>query len=429
MNKYLISFLTIASALTVTSCSDDSRPATPVQAAVEVTLPEGFDLSDVSDARLSFYNVSNGSTTDFDVSGSQASVKVVPGFYNVSYSASVSLHDGVKGQLRAQQLGVTVGTDASALLKLTAFAHVPSDDLIISELYYTGSLKNNGDQYNGDQYLKLYNNTDHVIYADGLAIIESAFLTTQKYDYTPDVLNEAVTVDAIYLIPGAGTDVPVAPGESLLIADVAVNHKDINPYSIDLSGADFEWYDVSSDPKTLDIDNPAVPNLDKWYSYTRSVWQLHNRGFKAYGLARIPVGREEYFAQYRYTYEYENVTEAGSFPMSRIGYKIPNEWIVDMVNTSVPSVYVWNVNIPALDMGWAYCGEIDNDKKRYFHAVRRAFEGEDADGRIMLRDTNNSSVDFHSYVYPSVIEEQSAVIDIDGTQCPTLTIDGIIPVK
>ena len=113
--------------------------------------------------------------------------------------------------------------------------------------------------------------------------------------------------------------------------------------------------------------------------------------------------------------------------MSRTAYRLPNEWIVDVVNTSVASSYLWNVCTPALDMGWAHCGTIDGDKTRYFHAVRRAAESIEPDGRVVLRDTNNSSVDFNSYVYPSEIERQGTAVSLDGTPCASLTIDGVMP--
>ena len=125
-----------------------------------------------------------------------------------------------------------------------------------------------GKQYNGDQYVKIYNNTDHVLYADGVSLMESKFITVTKYDYTPDIMKEAMTVQAIYTIPGNGTDHPVQPGESLIICDTGMDHRVANPNSFDLSRADFEWYDESSVPAHMDIDSPTVPNLDKYYCYT-----------------------------------------------------------------------------------------------------------------------------------------------------------------
>lgn len=298
---------------------------------------------------------------------------------------------------------------------MEAYVAVQSDDLIIKEIFFTGTLQRSGNTYNGDQYIKLYNNTDHVIFADGLALFESLFLTTQKFNYTPDMVDKAVSVDAIYVIPGSGTDYPVQPGETLLIADAAIDHRAINPNSFNLSNANFEWFDDSTDPRYSDLDNPAVPNLDKWYCYTNTVFLLHNRGFKAYGLARIPVDRDTFLKDAYYTVDYDQITVAGSFPMSKTGYLMQNDWIVDIVNLSVEAVYQWNVCVPALDSGWSYCGTIENDKTRFFHSVRRKADAVGTDGIEHLRDTNNSSLDFNPEAIPSEIEEQGTAIDYEGT--------------
>lgn len=418
MNKLLLLQLALISLFGV-ACTDTSTDPLDVSAHLSVTMPADVDAGAVTGGSVSFYNVSNGITTTVPAPNpADVSFSVLPGLYNISYSARCTLDGGVEADVRAQALGVTVAS-ASQAVTLTAFAIVPVDDLIISEIYFTGSLQTSGDQYNGDQYFRLYNNTDHTVYADGLTIFESQFLTTQKFNYTPDIMDEAVSVDALYTIPGSGREYPVEPGASLLIADMAINHRDINPNSIDLSHADFEWYDESTDPRNADIDNPAVPNLDKWYCYTYTVWLLHNRGFKAYGVARIPVDRSTYLANYRYTCNYDQVTAAGTFPMSRDCYKLPNTWIRDVVTLSVASEYKWNVSAPALDSGWTHCGTINGDKNRYFHAVRRKMAYIAADGRVVLSKTNNSAHDFNPFVTPSEIENQSE----GGVK----TIDGITP--
>ena len=64
-------------------------------------------------------------------------------------------------------------------------------------------------QYSGDQYIKIYNNSDSVLYADGLVILESAFNTAQQYEYTPDIMSQAMAVQCVYVIPGNGKDYPV----------------------------------------------------------------------------------------------------------------------------------------------------------------------------------------------------------------------------
>ncbi|MDE7135652.1 MAG: DUF4876 domain-containing protein, partial [Muribaculaceae bacterium] len=269
----------------------------------------------------------------------------------------------------------------------------------------------------------------HVIYADGITFFETKFLTTEKRIYTPDLMATDVTVQALYTIPGGGKDHPVEPGQYLLLADTGIDHRVANPNSFDLSNADFEWYDLSTKPSTMDIDGPTVENLDKWYCYTLSIFLLHNRGFKAYGIARIPVDRDTYLKDFRYEFDYEIVTEVGTFPMSGNGYRIPNEWVVDIVNCSVASQYAWNLCAPSLDSGWTYCGTIDKDKMRYFKAVRRKLLYINDKGNPVFKDTNNSSDDFNPEVTPSEIEIQHTAIDVNGNVSNGITYDGITPIK
>jgi hypothetical protein len=242
-------------------------------------------------------------------------------------------------------------------------------------------------------------------------------------------MSEAMNVQALYTIPGSGTDHPVAPGEYLILADTGIDHRVANPNSFDLSNADFEWYDISTSPTNIDIDGPTVENLDKWYCYTLSYFILHNRGFKAYGIARIPVDKETYLTDYRYDYDYTLVTVAGTFPMSASAYKIPNDWIVDVVTCSVASDYAWNVCAPSLDCGWTHCGSIDKDKDRYFHSVRRKLLRIRDNGIPEFKDTNNSTEDFNPDCIASEIEIQGTAINYLGDKATTLTYDGVVPIN
>lgn len=342
------------------------------------------------------------------------------------YEAELQTSDGQISKVRAQAHSIQI-TDGINNLTLTAYLQPTGDDLVIAEIFFAGSQQSSGNNYVGDDYIKLYNNTDHVIYADGVSFFESDFMTTQKFDYTPDIMDQAMSVDAIYTIPGNGSDYPVQPGEYLLIADNAIDHRTSNPNSFDLSHADFEWYDESTTPNFFDIDNPNVTNLDKWYCYTKSVFMLHNRGFKAYGIARIPQDRDSYLKDNLYQYEYEMVLPAGTFPMDGEGYKIMNEWILDVVNLSVESERVWNVCHSSLDAGWTSCGTIDKDPTRFFRSVRRKMTGLTEDGKPVLQDTNNSSVDFNANCIPSEIEMQGTAIDYTGAKASTITYDGVTP--
>lgn len=425
MKQTLLSIACIILAVGLWSCDDTLSGAIDTTGVtVGIQIPSEAASVEPGSEKISFRNIASGRSYSFVPA---ESIMLIPGMYDVAYEAAAILANGASSTLCALRQSVIVG-GSECHVDLEAYCIVDCGDLIISEVFFAGTLQRSGNQYYGDDYVKLYNNSDHVIYADGLTFFETKFLTTEKRVYTPDIMDEAVTVQALYTIPGSGHDHPVAPGEYLLLADTGIDHRIVNPNSFDLSHADFEWYDVSTKPNNLDIDGPTVENLDKWYCYTQSFFLLHNRGFKAYGIARIPVDRETYLRDYLYSFDYEIVSSAGTFPMSGTAYKLPNRWIVDIVNCSVESDYAWNLCTPSLDSGWTHCGTIDKDKTRYFHAVRRKLLRMNDDGTPVFKDTNNSSADFNPDVVPSEIELQHSAIDANGTPCLTITYDGITPI-
>ena len=57
---------------------------------------------------------------------------------------------------------------------------------------------------------------------------------------------------------------------------------------------------------------------------------------------------------------------------------------------------VWLVTAPSLDLGWTYCGSVDQDASRYGKSVRRKVASTTADGIVLLQDTNNSAADFEA---------------------------------
>lgn len=421
-------FMIISAVLTLLYGCEKENGVNYVAVSVIVEYPADLVSPQTVSESFEFRNVTTGTVSVF---AERNGILLPEGLYDCSYTAEVrylfgsdTLTASVQGMTRSVQL-----SPASSKVTVSSFVLEDKGDFIIQEVFFTGTLYPTGKQYNGTGYVRIYNNTDHVLYADGLAFMESKFSTTQKYDYTPDLLSSHMTVHAIYVIPGSGQEHPVAPGESLILCDTGIDHRLVNPNAFDLSHADFEWYDVSSSPSNLDIDSPTVPNLDKWYCYTNSFFILHNRGFKAWALARIPLDKETFLIENLYEYKYTMVLPAGTFPMSQTAYKVPNEWIVDAVNASVASEYVWNVTDASLDRGYTYCGEIDHDKTRYFKSVRRKLLYKTSDGRCVLKDTNNSTVDFNAGCVPSLIEEQHTAVDANGTPSVTVTYDGVTPVE
>lgn len=400
---------------------------------LSVTTPECVKDLQIVSQKVQVTNLSTGTTTTLTTLDN---LTLPEGLYDMVYSADVTYTAQSSYNETAQAHGRLTGkaenvqvTGTTTHVKIDTYLSAETDDFIFEEIFFSGTLRSSGLQYYGDSYIKIYNNTDHVLYADGLAFCESKFKSTQYFEYSPDIRKDTMSVWSLYVIPGSGHDHPVQPGHSLIICDTGIDHRTANPNSFDLSAADWEWYDVSTRPDHMDIDSETVPNLDKWYCYTLSFYILHNRGFTSFALARIPIDKLQYLKDYKYTYKYTMYLPAGTFPMEQDAYKIPNSWIVDGVNCSIEAKRLWNILPPSVDAGWTHCGKIDKDKTRYFRSVRRKLQYLNADGTMHLQDTNNSTEDFNTECIPSIIEAQHTAIDAQGTRATTETYDGVVPKK
>jgi hypothetical protein len=109
------------------------------------------------------------------------------------------------------------------------------------------------------KYFEVYNNSDTTIYLDGkywgvgwdkVADYGAAWPCAQTEVVRNDP--EGIWVQHVFRFPGRGTDYPLAPGNTALIAKAAIDHREVDPRLFDLRHADFEW----GGP------NPDVPNLE-----------------------------------------------------------------------------------------------------------------------------------------------------------------------
>lgn len=279
-------------------------------------------------------------------------------------------------------------------------------EFVIEEIYFTGTaLPETGspDKYQGDQYIKIRNNTDEDLYADGmLLILQSSVLSNMEGEIPAavDFREEYCAGQAFYAIPGSGRDVPVKAGESLIIVNNAQNHLESNPDSWDATTADFEWYDESSNENFLDTDNPAVPNLDKWYAQTLTVHSLHNRGAYGIAIAMPPAGTtgEQFLQDHPIGDGYYYSPNGSDYEMPIKGYFVPNEWVLDAVNTGGRNTFGMAPWGTSLDAGYTWCSTEDSDPDRFNKSVIRKTG---ADGKLV--DTNNSSNDFTPNTTPSLL--------------------------
>lgn len=397
----------------IASCSSDDGPSvdtTPTDLKIMFQLPDGYaDDATLTDLSITLTDINTQRKTTFNGNAAEdktITLKAVPGgYYRIDATGKLNYRNkdlvGKQVDVLAYSEGMILTKEAPvATLKLQVTSQPEPDPadiayrgFVLGEIFCAGTANRQGYYYYADKYFVIYNNTDHVLYADSLVIAESDFLTTMKQEYTPDIMATDMAVSAMYMIQGSGHDVPVQPGGKLLVVDNAVNHTVANPNSWDMTKADYEWYDESTNPQFTDIDNPNVPNLERIYSSTLTLWSPHSQGFKSYALARMHADRKTFLTDYMYDYTYHLVGQTGEADMTGSAYRLPNSWILDAVNMSVPSLFQWIVTSPTLDKGYTYCADFGWDDSRYGKSVRRKVKAMDGT-RAILQDTNNSTDDF-----------------------------------
>lgn len=403
-NKIFTIFL--AAFLILVSCSKDEEIInSPLRISLE--LPMNLENATLEQAEATLINIetmARYSVDDFKLDGNSyiATVIVPEGRYNITASGNISYNIGsstTATTMKAEALGVEVAS-TNSMVTLLFNNYNAEAGMVIKEIFFTSSTFSGTQRpYTDNQYLILTNNSDHLIYADSLAIVESKFQSDMQWELTPDLMKDAITVSWLYLIPGNGTSVPVEAGESLLIALNAKNHTTINSNSIDLSGAQFEFYDVSPNTEFFDEDNPAATNLIKWYSDLWSYTMLNNKGSKSYGIVRMHSDYDTFIESNYYKYTYIVNAAWGTYESNGDGYFIPNSWVIDWVNLAIMNEWAWNVASPSLDSGWTYCAETSSDKSRYGLSVIRKL---DESGKLV--DTNNSTNDFLPRQKPSLAQ-------------------------
>ncbi len=285
-------------------------------------------------------------------------------------------------------------------------------ELVIEEIYYSGTLIPGAENASDDQYIKLTNVADHTVYADRVLFVMN-YIMGDKTDvgayYEYPELEDGLAVNDMYLIPGSGTDHAIKPGESVILALAALDYTESrtegegeeektiegNPDALDLSKADFEFYDEND--FYPDTDNPDVENLEIWFKSSYTITTLHHSGLQSYAIALVPEGETAqkimderhwtgtyyfHFDEYNFDYAIDDDDV----------WVIPGEWVLDAVNCSAEDSYFRNPWGAAFDAGYAWTVKVYNDIAHFGKSVRRKA----TDGKFM--DTNNSTNDFEASV-------------------------------
>lgn len=346
---------------------------------------------------VTFKEVNSGAVSTYNVNSATelSAINLPEGSYDVNLEGDIeyTLDEIVyQSKIRGVKSAVQI-TGGIVNIDIPLFLYNVNAGLVLKEIFFTGTRTPEDKLYHGDKYFIVYNNSEDTLYTDRLIYAEAKFLTTTKNDYTPNIMAEAFTANNIVLFPGSGKEHQILPGKQVVVAANAIDNRELNTNSFDLRDANYEL-----NLGGVDVDNPQVPDL----ANVNGTMFMHDRGFRSYVLARLPEGMtpENFIAENNYEYTYIGGT--GNV-MTNDGVKIPNTWVLDAVNLSVASEFVWTLTAPSLDISWTYCGKVNSDATRYGKSVRRKVVYTNPDGRVVLLDNNDSAKDFEAEAKPSLM--------------------------
>lgn len=362
--------------------------------SAEMDIPE---LTDTKGLKVTLVNYDEGITREVPFATEMKIEGLLPGIYNVTIHGEAS---DAAGQY--YNLGGTLVNHPILSAKepiRVPIKGVRISPLVFKEIYYSGSRTQKGGPYFRDQYYELYNNSRHTIYLDGLYFcVLHPMKSTSKLPVWPEEdKGNYVYSDRLWRIPGGGKDYPLQPGESIVLAQFAVDHRLelYNPLSpVNTSGAEFEFN--TNNPKFPDQPAPDMEHVfyDGHAAMGRLQQYLTSVFGSAYVIFRVPEGET-----YDPVHDASLTTpDLGNKKRKTLYAKIPIAWVLDGVEALDNEVLANQKRMPgALDAGFTTVGNTYVGR-----SIARKKGGEYPDGSPILVDTNNSTEDFETGLTPEI---------------------------
>ena len=379
MKKYVINFAlalcAVVRVMPFSSCSDnDDEGKKSYDVSYSMTLPEGLDAANVTDLVATITNKEGVSQT-VNLTETNGVINLVQGQYDVL----------IRGKVTNEQNCYLQGTGKIDLYanQATVFTltKIYESALIFKTIYTAGGKAG----YTQDSYFEIVNNSDEVQYLDGVIMFSASAGQKNANAWQAAGITDMYPMNqgSVICFPGEGTDYPLQPGQSVLVANDATAHDTLsNGTHSDLSNADFEVYlDYS---KMGDVDYDAT-NMDVLF-YNNAYMRAFGLGFfsSAMILAK-PIGMTA--AEYASSETYLQTTPGSS--STTLNLVMPSAFVLDAVE-------VWDK-----DETEHYSTFLPKDDAQGFLGVE-AWAGKaitrkvakTVNGRVYYQDTNNSSEDF-----------------------------------
>lgn len=388
MNRFLKIFSLAIFAIIAFSCTRE-LPLPVRNMKIVFDMPENF-RPDVKYANREIVLTSNSAVFKFttDATGVAIIPELIPDEYTISTSWKMTGAD-YKSLISSTEL---IEDKAIVILKSTANRQqifTPADirlavdkmvqkSLLISKVYYSGTKDNANKNYSVDSYVEVFNNSEETVYIDGkyLALAESMSPPAYPAKNDPNF----IYARQICKFPGNGTDYPVLPGKSIVVATKnAKDHRTSANTSVDLSDADFEVKDVDG---TGNPDIKALPIVSN--SLSIKFFNMITSGGNAVFLLETTDD----------ILLWPEVFAPGKTSGERFR-KVPVSVVLDGVeclrnsSTTGPDINLKRFQ-DIVDAGFTFT----NATSGYTHESLERKVSSVSEGRIILQDINNSTQDF-----------------------------------
>lgn len=311
----------------LSSCSDDDNDIAMYTVNVQLAYPDEYETVDS-------VSVSLGSYTAYTDSLGTASLTVPSGSYTISASESRSVN-GVSYNFNGSET-IVVSSDDDVSLALTVSE---SSQIIIKELYIGGCQKDDGSGYfSKDAYVILYNNSDTDAEIDenfcfGFTFPYNSNSTNKYLDDNGDLSYEDEGwIPAGQAIWHFNSSVTLGAGEQLVVVFYqAIDQTGTYSNSVDLSNSEYYvMYDTETFTNTSYYAAPSenistTQYLDGILNGVGNAWALSNTSPGFFIFATEDTDPISFCADDTYTDLY------GGYD-SQVAKMVPEEWIIDAVD-------------------------------------------------------------------------------------------------
>lgn len=392
--KKILFLLPLMALLFLNACSDsEDEVAQNFNVTVTLTAGDGITLANINDLEVTAVNLTTSKEQTAAPSNGSVSFSLPTGRYDFRATGTYEGSD-VNG------VANNVNVAADQTVPLTVSYAAANSTLIFKEVYFSGVK----DYYFKDGFYEIYNNSDEVQYLDGviLGIVDEG-MPVNTYEPTNSIwvdangnlLDRYPMANYTMYFPGNGTEHPLQPGKSVVVAAYPIDHSSRelgdsdSPSPVNLSRANWDIFCGPYSP--IDIDVPNIPNLEYAF-HTFGIEFMPSTSGQALILAKLPNGQKvaDFVANA------DNFMTAPGKTQDHL--MIPSDYVIDGIEiVRAPVNERYKNLLPKTDMGMAWVDGSNNgslaDASYSGKSLRRKVASVE-NGITKFKDTNNSSVDF-----------------------------------